>query len=375
MKIDKTRLTKRPKKSFKKWVIGALGIVWILSTILAYKALKQPLKVEQRNVENRIIENTTFNYKVEVEKSTLFPKGGIVEPEETMFTSITKAIHLNINSNITSDGPVTVQGIKRVYIKLVAEGLWERQFILDPEKKFNLQGNENKLVDNDYAVDIKEIAEYIEDVEKEIIVRPDKYLLTIKPEFEGNIIYNGNEFPIDSAPEFSFEFSNQIKQIGESEFTIEKPIETIMSISQDFKLLNISIPLMTARLMFSIISLALLGLVSLGIYRPFKLNDADESAADRIDKRYKNRLINIERNILVSNKINVNIKSFKSLIQLADDKEQPVLRYKNSDIGRVYYYVIDGDCVYSYSANDKGENLSLMEVSVSASENNIKQGQ
>jgi hypothetical protein len=75
------------------------------------------------------------------------------------------------------------------------------------------------------------------------------------------------------------------------------------------------------------------------------------------------------------NKINVNVKSFKSLIQLADDKEQPILRYRNSDIDRVLYYVIDGDCVYCYSADDKGQNLSLMEVSTSASGNDIKQSQ
>lgn len=374
MKKDKARQISRPGDIFNKWIIGGLGVLFIISTILACRALRQPSRIQERVVENIISQYTYFNYKAEVVPCTLFPKGGVVEPEEAMYTAITKAIHLNITSIIKSGQPVSVQGVRRVFVRLIAEGLWERQFVLEAREEFSLEGNENKLVEKDYIINIDDITEYIGKVEEEIVIRPDKYLLNIKPEIEGNVIYDGNKFPIDSTPEISFEFSDQIKRIGEKEFTKETPVETLISINQSFKMLNVSIPLVTARILFPAISLIILGIIIFGGYRIRGTDKKDVFEASKIEKKYNNKLTFIDRNISVLNKITVNVKSFKSLIQLADDKEQPLLRYKSSDIGRVFYYVIDGDCVYSYSANDKGENLSLMEVSASASENNINQG-
>lgn len=375
MKKNKTKKTDGTKKIFNKWIIGSLGILWILSTIFAYRALRQSLKVEEKVVENMISEKTSFNYKVEVVPCTLFPDGGIVEPNDTMYSNITKAIHLNLVSSVTSDKPITVQGSKKVVLMLIAEGLWQREFILEPKNGFNLQGNDNKVVQNDYVIDVKNIAAYIEKVEKEILISPGKYLLKVKPEIEGNVIYEDYKLPMDSTPEISFEFSGQIKLIGEREFTKETSIETAIIINQNFKLFNMKLPLMTARYVFSIASLLLFGMVTLGIYMSIKTSKIEIPEALKIDKKYNNKLIIIDKNITMLNKVNVSIKSFKALIQLSDDKEQPILRYKNSDIERVFYYVIDGDCIYSYSADDKVEDLSLLEVSTSGSGNDIKQGQ
>jgi hypothetical protein len=306
---------------------------------------------------------------------TLFPNGGIVDTKDSMYTKITKAIHLNLKSNVTSDKPVSVQGTRSVFVRLIAEGLWERNFVLEPQKDFNLQGNENKLVENDYVIDVKNIAAYIEKVEKEITVRPDKYLINIKPEIIGNIIYEDKKLPIDTTPEISFEFSSIIKLIGEKEFTKETPIETTRILNQNFRLMNIVVPIIPARYIFSTLSLLLFGIIVFRIYKNININKKEIPEVNKIDKKYKNRLTDISKNITMLNKINVNVKSFKSLIQLADDKEQPILRFNNSDIDRIFYYVMDGDCIYSYSPDDKDENLSLMEVSASASGNDIKQGQ
>ncbi len=292
-----------------------------------------------------------------------------------MYANITKAIHINIISKVTSDRPVLVKGTKKIIVRLIADGLWERHFVQEAENNINLQGSENKVIENDYIVDIKNIAAYIEKVEKEINVMPRRYVLNIKPQIEGSIIYDDTIIPVDTAPELSFEFSSQIMQVGEKEFVRETPIQTTVTLIQNFKFFNMEIPIITARYIFSISSLIFLSIIIFAVFINIKGNKKDSSEVSLIDKKYASKMMLIDNDIVMLNKINVNVKSIKALVQLADDKELPILRYKYSAQDNVFYYVVDGDCIYKYSAEDKTENLSLVEVSNSVSENGIEHSQ
>ena len=74
----------------------------------------------------------------------------------------------------------------------------------------------------------------------------------------------------------------------------------------------------------------------------------------KIDKKYKGRIINLERELDVKDKICITIDSFKSLLKIADEREQPVFR-KLASQDLAHYYVVDGDYIYKTEVRAKRE--------------------
>ncbi|QUG40576.1 hypothetical protein KD050_14890 [Psychrobacillus sp. INOP01] len=44
----------------------------------------------------------------------------------------------------------------------------------------------------------------------------------------------------------------------------------------------------------------------------------------------------------------ISLNSFKSILQLSDEKELPIFLNKNPEEGRPVFFIVDGDYVYSY---------------------------
>lgn len=373
MKKNKTK-SKRLLIISKRWVYGILGILWVLSIVLSYKAIMQPLQIQQKSVLNTINQKTSFDYKVEVLPSTLYPQGGIVETKDAILTRIVKSIRLHLESSVNSDKPININGKEKITLMLIADGLWEREFPLFQEKKISLQGTDNKIIGEDIVVDVASIAAFVQKVEKETEIRPEKYLLKIQTGIEGNIVFENNNIPLDSTPEMVFDFSNYIvKPTGEKEFLKETPIEKVTVLEKKFELFNTSIPLIIAKYSFPLLSIIISIPIILEIFRNKKKLKILKTEAEIIDKKYGNRLTYLENRLSSESKIVINLKSFKPLIQISDEKEIPILRFNNEDICKVTYCIINGDCIYNYIADNKSENPSLLEVSNSVSINDITQ--
>ena len=95
-------------------------------------------------------------------------------------------------------------------------------------------------------------------------------------------------------------------------------------------------------------SLLLLALISSDILRN-RLKRYNLTDAERIDIKYRGRLIPIKQQLDMCNSLK--LESFESLLKIADDKEQPIFRYEDLNKA-VMYYVVDGKHIYSYSVDN-----------------------
>lgn len=373
MKKNKTK-SKSLLITGSKWFYYVLGILCLLSMLLSYKAIIQPLQIEQKSITNTINQKVSFNYNVEVLPSTLYPQGGIVETKDAILTRIVKSIRLHLESSVKSDKLVEVDGMEKVTLLVIADGLWEREFPLTQEKKISFKGTDNKIIKEDIIVDVASIAAYIQKVEKETEIRPERYLLKVQPRIDGNIVFENNIIPLDTSFEMVFEYSSYIvKPIGEKEFIKATPIEEVTMLVNNFKLFKTTIPLSTAKYLFPLLSISFLIAIIFGVLSNKKKSKDIKPEATIIDGKYGNRLTYLENKLNSGSKVVISLKSFKPLTRISDEKEIPILRFNNEDINEVTYCVIDGDCIYNYIAKNMPENSSQLEVSNSVSAKDISQ--
>lgn len=373
MKKNKTK-SKSLLITGSKWFYYVLGILCLLSMLLSYKAIIQPLQIEQKSITNTINQKVSFNYNVEVLPSTLYPQGGIVETKDAILTRIVKSIRLHLESSVKSDKLVEVDGMEKVTLLVIADGLWEREFPLTQEKKISFKGTDNKIIKEDIIVDVASIAAYIQKVEKETEIRPERYLLKVQPRIDGNIVFENNIIPLDTSFEMVFEYSSYIvKPIGEKEFIKATPIEEVTMLVNNFKLFKTTIPLSTAKYLFPLLSISFLIAIIFGVLSNKKKSKDIKPEATIIDGRYGNRLTYLENKLNSGSKVVISLKSFKPLTRISDEKEIPILRFNNEDINEVTYCVIDGDCIYNYIAKNMPKNSSQLEVSNSVSAKDISQ--
>lgn len=373
MKKNKTK-SKSLLITGSKWFYCVIGILCLLSMLLSYKAIIQPLQIEQKSITNTINQKVSFNYNVEVLPSTLYPQGGIVETKDAILTRIVKSIRLHLESSVKSDKLVEVDGMEKVTLLVIADGLWEREFPLTQEKKISFKGTDNKIIKEDIIVDVASIAAYIQKVEKETEIRPERYLLKVQPRIDGNIVFENNIIPLDTSFEMVFEYSSYIvKPIGEKEFIKATPIEEVTMLVNNFKLFKTTIPLSTAKYLFPLLSISFLIAIIFGVLSNKKKSKDIKPEATIIDGKYGNRLTYLENKLNSGSKVVISLKSFKPLTRISDEKEIPILRFNNEDINEVTYCVIDGDCIYNYIANNMSKNSSQLEVSNSVSAKDISQ--
>ncbi|MEK3952569.1 DUF5305 family protein [Psychrobacillus sp. FSL K6-1464] len=70
----------------------------------------------------------------------------------------------------------------------------------------------------------------------------------------------------------------------------------------------------------------------------------------RISKEYGKRIITVTQKMTGSNRSIINLNSFKSILQLADEKKLPIFLNKNPDEGRPIFFIVEGNYVYSYES-------------------------
>lgn len=349
----------RKIRNNKKIIYGLVAILWLAFTILVVNTLRHPNQIVKEINENNIVQETTFNYKADIVPYSLNPRGGIVDIEGSIFTKITKDVILHINTSIKADKPIRISGTKKVILTVIAEDLWEKEYLLERETSFNMEGTDNKIIDDDYAINLQELTSFMKIVEEEIGTRPSRYIFEIKPIINGKIIDNEKEIPIDQEPKTFVDYSqNQMMVSMDNIFTKTIPINTYLTISQKLDILGLEVAVKTAKYIFTstyiILLIALITLASLKI----KKNKLKLSEVQIIDKKYKARLINVVQAVNKLDRDQVILDSFKSLLIISDERDTPIFRYEYD--GKVSYYIINEGYVFVYEIDKTYvENVNL----------------
>jgi len=336
-----------PKRS--KVTYGTAAVLLLIFAVLTIISICRPIQIEQVYYENTIRHKTSYEYKVDVKPSSLYPNGGVITPEGKMFTRITKGFRVNPSSVIIAEEPISVKGSYSIFLKLVAEDYWEKDYnILKSNTPFELNGTNNAFITGEVYIPIDDLFEYIEKLEEELGVAPNQYLLKVQPVVEGTITANKDVMPIDPIPEMTFSLnSREIVLLGEKDFEKEIPVKKSEVSMADFNILGVTVPLTAARITFLLISLCILIYLSIPIMSVMKHTRDEMPESNIIDRKYRKRLIYLKDKVDLAVEHILSLDDFGSLIRIADEKELPILRYEDP-VSNIVYYVVDGQCVYSY---------------------------
>ncbi len=359
------KLFGRVKRKYRPYIVGIIIILCISSTFFTYKAMSKPLVLEENVVKNTIEEKIAFDYAAQVQASTLYPEGGQVIPDGVMFTKLTDKLIIQLDSSINTEKPVKVQGDSEVTYSLVAKDMWERTFNLT-DHQISSQGISNTLLQEQVEIDISKIFAFIEIIEEETIVR-GTYSLVIRPQVTGSVLGEENNeiHEINKSLEIPFDISSQyIKYAGESidkEFIEKKNIEEIKIIPQKLIFFGKELPIIKSRYAFGSISIITLLILIIGIFEFGMLKKKNRTEVNLIDKKYKNKIIDISDKTSFRNLPQLRLKNFKSLLQISENNEESILRYVDDTEEKAYYYIVSANTLYYYSivknTIDKGSEL------------------
>lgn len=353
MKKINFKLYSQINKKYRKYLLGFIVIIFIISAVLCFLAIRQPLQIEEKIITNNIEEITSFDYKAVVKPSTLYPNGGVVTPDKVIFNSLTEDFIVNIKSDINTDKPVKIEAIKEIKYSIVAEKMWEREFTLVDQKQINIEGDSSNLLNNEVHLNLPEINNYITKVEEETLVRPN-YLLVIKPKITGKIFDENNNiiYEINNLLEIPFSLSGQyISYAGETEekeFINTKIIEETNIKPQYFNIFGMNLYVVASRLGFGITALISLILIVLYFKEVNSNKRTGTTEISIIDKKNKSKIVTVSNKIDLQNNSYINIKSFKDLLKIAEEKDETILKYEDCTLGIIYYYITGTSFIYLF---------------------------
>ena len=356
MKLKNKKIPMKISRIHRKIIYSLIIVLWIISTRFAIQVLRQPLEIEEKITKNTIEEKTSFNYAAIVQPSTLYTRGGKVTPDGVIFTKITDKLILNIDSMISSQEPVTIESVAGVTYSLVAKDMWEREFELMRQRTINTEGTSNLLLQEEIELNLEDIFSFTKAIEEEVLVRPSNYLITIKPKVKGTVYDNKGEKiqEINIDLEIPFEMSGQyIKYTGEpmqGQLSKIKVLEEIKTIPQSFILFGKELSIIKSRYTFSITAVVLLILIFIPIIKQVTLKKEVKDENYLIDKKHKGKLVEISDKIISEDIPQLRLKTFKSLLQIAEEKEEPILKYLDDREGVIYYYVVGTSTIYYYGS-------------------------
>ncbi len=356
MKKPNIELYKRINEKYRKYIIVLIFAIFIISSVLTFLSIRQPYEIEEKVIKNTIEEKTSFDYKAKVIPCTLYPEGGIITPDNVIFKNLTEDFIVEINSQIMTDQPVKIEATKSMKYNLIAEKMWEREFVLKQPFKRNYNGISHDLVNEDIHININEINDYLTKIEEETLIRPN-YTIIVKSEVTGNI-YDENDniiYEINNILEIPFELSGQyIRYAGETEekeFINTKSIEQVNIIPQQFNLFGLSLSVTGSRLCSGITAFISLVLLIIFIIEKITNKPASLSEINLIEKKNKGNIINITNKMDIGSMPQVTVKSFKELLKISEEKEESILKYFDESLGIVYYYITTSSFIYIYKSS------------------------
>lgn len=341
--------------SNEKVVHALIIIIFIFFTYLLINILRIPNSYNQINEENNILQETKFNYTAEVLPNILYPTGGHIDIGNGVFTKVTKEILVNINSIIKSDNPVKIEGTKKLAVTIIANELWEKEFILEKESNINFEGSNYILFNATYPIKLNELLGFIKTVEDELDIRPGEYVFNIRPIVKGKIISGDKIIDIDESSFSEVSFSTvKIKNEGENSFTLTTPLNSTSNIYNYINFFNIRILVQNAKYIIGFIYAIYILLIAFIIWNK-KINKMKKQSEEEvINKKYRKRIIEVKNNINDINFVEVQLDSFNNLITLSDEKDCSILKCFN--LSEVIYYILDENYIYLYkiSKDEKG---------------------
>lgn len=363
---NKSRVLDRQQTTYSKvlrLLPIPLGLLALLCIVLAGRAIFAPLQIEEVATTQVLKQEVVFDYTAIPRVSTLYPSTNPLGKQPAYLVNLIDQFQVKVKCNINAPDGAEVQGTHQVTMRVDAGGLWTKDYVLSREQSFSGSGS-FKAFDLPLAIPIRELLAFGAQVNKEAETGPAAYKLTVTPTIIVEATNDTTLLANNFTPSFAFELSNILltpKGLPKDRFVedvdptqdllqtnlVSQPITHI--VPNQFPLLGKQLTIPAARVLFSCAALLLIYAVIKLITFNYKMRP-QLTEAEKIQKRYSSRLIDVKYGVLGLGTQQLQLGSFQALLTIADEREKPILHATNLDgieNGHIYY-LVDDNITYSY---------------------------
>ncbi|MBO8128216.1 MAG: hypothetical protein H0Z39_03325 [Peptococcaceae bacterium] len=339
----------------KPYLPIAVTILALLFIVLTWHAFATPVEVKEEVTTHTLKQNVTFNYMVTPKRSTLYPDPVPFNDQKTYFTQVTEGLEVSVKADIASQPPVPVEGTSEVLLKLQAGELWEREYVLSPQREFEGNGTLT-VVDDTFDVPLQKILAFTKQVEEETKVYPrDGYTLNITPVVKAKALGTSEPLTNEFTPSFSFNLTQrelippeELKQEQSAALTGVNVLPGIINV------LGLEMPVVTARYASSILTVFYL-ILAVWLFKLYFNSRPRLSDVQAINRRYRGRIVAARSGIIDPDMTVIRMATFKELLKLADERDKSIICLNEQENGKPVcrYCVPDGETLYCYIAADE----------------------
>jgi signal peptidase len=355
MQEQRLRKTHRSKTPTRLMVaLSVCSVVGLALAGAAFYSFRQPLE-QSRVVERLRYEHTAFfYYTVSTQPSTLYPTG-IVGPiglpasgpnpdakPPPIYTRLARSLDLGFSYLVKGPATPNVSGVlsARLDIKAGQEG-WTQTMELLPLTPFS-----GPVTGFRVPVDFTEVWKLIETIEKETGFTAGTYDVSVVPTVHVTGRVGTDEINELYSPVFAMKLNRtQITLDPELTRNELKTVGTTVSEPRDLSIFGLSIPVVTARWVSTVVaSLALIGaaVLAMVVFLGMGLGKAAQIRA-----RYGAMLVSVDQSDFKEDSRKVEVASIEDLMRMARMDGRPIFHQELSHSSH-RYFIRDGLVTYEY---------------------------
>jgi len=311
--------------------VALVGALWAFAT------------PSQRQVQSSSFIDVTaaYSYQATVRPDALFPHGGATPLDSTVFPAITKGLTVRLQPSAAASAPMTIALHMAPTVYVDAQGLWSEETALGGPQTLQGRLPGLKLPSAAWPVDVPGISQHITAVGKAIQADASDYTVVVDPHLTGTVGSGNATEALNWDPTLTFQVGNGTWQV-KGPLTRTHEVRFASSTSVPVRMLGGLAPQVVRDVSgLAAVALLLVGALLLRRGRPER---RELSEWERIDRRYRSRIIPLTLHLPGLRREILRLPSFPDLLRLADERELPILRAESA--GAVEYLIVEGDIAY-----------------------------
>lgn len=354
-------LTTSQVRRVAPYFVAAFTLCMVASLFLTWRAFVTPELKNETIVVQTLESETSFDYSAIPLISTLFPSQQPLGRVPRYLLKLTESFNVMVRSTVSSEPSAQIEGVARLVLRLVAGGLWEKEFVLVPDTPFSGNGRVD-AINVSLPLPIQEIFSVIEKVEKEADIAPTTYSFYIAPVINAKTAGHQG-LTLLHTPQFSFRLTSREltpRGLAKDDFT-EHNVESDViqrraasakqsnTIPQYVPFFVWPLPVKDARITFGILSTLHILVALGGAYLRSKIR-RPASELTQILTRYRSRIIPVASSAFEDGRVAVPVASFQALLRLADEKDSSILAVERDGMASPRLCVLADGTMYHYDA-------------------------
>jgi hypothetical protein len=338
-------------RSKLKLVLAVLIILLAFSGYLIYFFHEKPLTRSRYVANCEYQQQADYNYVASIKPSVLYENRNTLLPGETAYRSLIKSLNISLTYNFTSNpSPKHVEITYNVSAVLEAEGQWTKEFILTSEKTQNTQE-----IKETYELNLAEIKELIDSIEKETNAYASTYYYKIVPKIHLNASINEISIAEEYIPTLQIKLTPTILEFTGLSHTKPGSIGNQETSETVWSFAGLTTTVRNMRYFSYTLVLLFSGCLAFTVWRIQKI--PPPPFMETIKKELREKIIEAKEPLTTKvEKATIKVESVEDLVKVSEETFKPIIHetttLKEGKLKRHTFYVLDADIKYEYTIEE-----------------------